>query len=142
MKEGQMNYQEYLEKGQAILKRFHELTYEAYFVGGMVRDYVLKTDFVDIDIATSATPQEVQKFFPDADMEFAGDGCVVVRDGEYEFEISTFKREEYGSVSRHPVVKYYSTNLADDIARRDFTVNALAMTEKLKVIDLHICPSS
>ena len=39
-----MNYQEYLEKGQAILKRFHELTYEAYFVGGMVRDYVLKTD--------------------------------------------------------------------------------------------------
>ncbi len=131
-----MNYQEYLEKGQAILKRFHELTYEAYFVGGMVRDHVLKTDFVDIDIATSATPQEVQKFFPDADMEFAGDGCVVVRDGEYEFEISTFKREEYGSVSRHPAVKYYSTNLADDIARRDFTINALAMTEKLKVIDL------
>ena len=131
-----MNYQEYLEKGQAILKRLHELTYEAYFIGGMVRDYSLKLDFVDIDIATSATPQEVQKFFPDADMEFAGDGCVIVKDGEYEFEISTFKREEYGSASRHPVVKYYSTNLYDDIARRDFTINALAMTEKLKVIDL------
>lgn len=131
-----MNYQEYLEKGQAILRRFHELTYEAYFVGGMVRDYVLKVDFVDIDIATSATPQEVQKFFPDVDMEFAGDGCVIVKDGEYEFEVSTFKREEYGSVSRHPTIKYYSTNLADDISRRDFTINALAMTEKLKVIDL------
>ena len=56
-----MNYQEYLEKGQAILKRLHELTYEAYFIGGMVRDYSLKLDFVDIDIATSAPFESVSR---------------------------------------------------------------------------------
>lgn len=131
-----MDQKEYLEKGQAILRRFHELTYEAYFVGGVVRDYVLKNNFVDIDIATSATPQEVCKFFPNVDMEFSSDGCVIIKDGEYEFEVSTFKREEYASISRHPSIKYYSTNLADDIDRRDYTINALAMTENLKVIDL------
>ena len=131
-----MNYQEYLEKGQAILKRFHELTYEAYFVGGIVRDYILGRDFLDIDIATSATPQEVAKFFPNVNMEYAKDGCVLIKDGEYVFEVSTFKREEYASISRHPSTKYYSTNLADDIERRDYTVNALAMTEKLKIVDL------
>lgn len=131
-----MDQRVYLEKGQAILKRFHELTYEAYFVGGIVRDYILNRDFLDIDIATSATPQEVAKFFPNVDMEYANDGCVLIKDGEYVFEVSTFKREEYASISRHPSTKYYSTNLADDIERRDYTVNALAMTEKLKVIDL------
>lgn len=131
-----MNQREYLEKGQAILKRFHELTYEAFFVGGMVRDYILKCDFTDIDIATSATPQEIVKFFPNVDMEFASDGCVVIKEGEYEFEVSTFKKEEYASISRHPSAKYYSTNLADDIERRDYTINALAMTQNLKVIDL------
>ncbi|MBQ8293698.1 MAG: hypothetical protein IJX78_07865 [Bacilli bacterium] len=131
-----MNQREYLEKGQALLKRFHELTYEAFFVGGMVRDYVMKNDFVDIDIATSATPQEINKFFPNVNMDYAADGCVIIKDGEYEFEVSTFKREEYASISRHPSAKYYSTNLSDDIDRRDYTVNALAMTQNLKVIDL------
>lgn len=131
-----MDQRVYLEKGQAILRRLHELTYEAYFVGGMVRDYLLGLDFVDIDIATSATPQEIAKFFPNVDMEYADDGCAVIKDGEYEFEVSTFKKEEYASISRHPSTKYYSTNLADDIERRDYTVNALAMTENLKIIDL------
>lgn len=131
-----MDQREYLEKGQAILRRFHELTYEAYFVGGIVRDYILGRDFVDIDIATSATPQEIVKFFPNVNMEYASDGCVLIKDGEYVFEVSTFKREEYASISRHPSTKYYSSNLADDIERRDYTVNALAMTEKLKIVDL------
>lgn len=131
-----MDQREYLEKGQAILRRFHELTYEAYFVGGIVRDYILGRDFVDIDIATSATPQEIAKFFPNVNMEYASDGCVLIKDGDYVFEVSTFKREEYASISRHPSTKYYSSNLADDIERRDYTVNALAMTEKLKIVDL------
>ena len=64
-----MDQREYLEKGQAILRRFHELTYEAYFVGGIVREYILGRDYVDIDIATSATPQEIAKFFPNVNME-------------------------------------------------------------------------
>ena len=131
-----MNQKEYLEKGQAILRRLHELTYEAYFVGGVVRDYILGRDFVDIDIATSAIPQEIAKFFPNVNMEYANDGCVLIKDGDYEFEVSTCKREEYASISRHPSTKYYSSNLADDIERRDYTVNALAMTEKLKIVDL------
>lgn len=131
-----MDQKKYLEKGQAILRRLHELTYEAYFVGGMVRDYLLGNEFIDIDIATSATPQEIAKFFPNVNMDYASDGCVIIKDGEYEFEVSTFKREEYATISRHPSTKYYSTNLSDDIERRDFTINALAMTENLKVIDL------
>ncbi len=131
-----MDQREYLEKGQAILKRFHELTYEAYFVGGMVRDYILGRDFVDINITTSATPQEITKFFANVNMEYANEGWVLIKDGEYIFEVSTFKREEYTSISRHPSTKYYSTNLAEDIERRDYTVNALAMTEKLKIVDL------
>jgi tRNA nucleotidyltransferase (CCA-adding enzyme) len=69
-------------------------------------------------------------------MEYASDGCVLIKEGEYVFEVSTFKREEYASISRHPSTKYYSSNLADDIERRDYTVNALAMTEKLKIVDL------
>ncbi len=131
-----MEQKEYLEKGQAILKRFLELTYEAYFVGGVVRDYVLKSAFKNINIVTSATPQEVAKFFPNVDMTFAKEGYVTIKEGQYEFEVSTFKKDEYLALSRSLTNKYYSSNLVEDINLRDFTINALAMTEHLKVIDL------
>lgn len=130
-----MNQQEYLQKGIAIIERLHQLTYQAYFVGGMPRDYILKKDFVDIDIATSATPSAIKLAFPSASMEFAEDGCVVIRDGEYSFEVSTFREETY-TVSRHPSSKYYSQSLLVDINRRDFTINAIAMTNNLKIVDL------
>ena len=63
-----MDKEAYFTRGQEIVRRLNELTYEAYFVGGVVRDYLLEKDFTDIDIATSATPEQIYQEFPTVDM--------------------------------------------------------------------------
>ena len=131
-----MDKEAYFTRGQEIVRRLNELTYEAYFVGGVVRDYLLKKDFSDIDIATSATPEQVYQEFPNVDMTYANRGCVTLVECEFKYEISTFKEETYLNRSRNPNMVHFSMNLMEDVNRRDFTINALAMTDNLDIVDL------
>ena len=127
--------EQYLEKGLEIVKTLNSFTYQAYLVGGVVRDYVMGNEFVDIDIATNATPLQIKEIYPEVNMEYEHLGCVTLKLDGFVFEISTFKEEIY-TESRRPSKIYYAQNLIDDVKRRDFTINALALTDTLKVVDL------
>lgn len=129
-----MDQNAYFERGLAIIRRFNECTYEAYLVGGVVRDYLMHMPFTDIDIATSATPEQILEIFPDASTEYMTMGTMSVRIDGYKFEIATFRSEVY-TQSRKPSQIHYSLKLQDDIMRRDFTINGLAMSASQKVID-------
>lgn len=110
---------------QRILQTLIDHGYEAYYVGGAVRDFVRGTASADIDIATSATPQEVQKLFPrtvDVGIEFGT--ILVIIDGT-PFEVTTFRND---ALSGRPTLK-------EDLRRRDFTMNALAYTIDGTLID-------
>ena len=118
-----------------IVERLKDAGHEAYFAGGCVRDMLLGRECHDIDIATSATPKEVSKIWPDS--KFAGEafGVSRVRDGGEEFEIATFRTESGYADGRHPDEVKFST-AEKDAERRDFTINAMFFdpAEK-KVID-------
>lgn len=126
----------YFQRAIQIITKLNEVTPQAYLVGGVVRDYLLKVPFNDIDIATSATPDQILELFPNAVDEFAEYGCITVKEDDMIFEITTFREEQYGKTSRKPTEIHYSKKLQDDIKRRDYTVNALAMPKSLVLVDL------
>ncbi|MBV7507114.1 CCA tRNA nucleotidyltransferase [Bacillus sp. sid0103] len=118
-----------------VLKQLEDAGYEAYFVGGSVRDFLLKREINDVDIATSATPAEVKKIFPktiDIGIEH-GTVLVLVQHGAY--EITTFRTESEYQDYRRPKEVTFIRNLKDDLKRRDFTMNAIAMDKNRKLID-------
>ncbi len=130
-----MNQEQYLKRGIEIVKTLTSFTYQAYLIGGVVRDYLMNNEFNDIDIATNATPEQVQELFPSVKMEYAHLGFVTLKEDGVTFEISTFREEVYDK-PRKPSKIYYANNLVDDVKRRDFTINALALTDKYEVVDL------
>lgn len=134
LRERDNNQYIYFVRGLSIIERLNENLFEAYFVGGVVRDLLLKLPFNDIDIATSATPDQVKKLFPDVDMKFAEYGSVTLKEGPMVFEITTFRTEKYKK-SRKAEKIHYSKLLSADIVRRDYTVNALAFPRNLQLID-------
>lgn len=102
--------------------------YEAYAVGGAVRDSIMGITANDWDITTSALPDELKAVFADFDVIETGikHGTVTVLiDGE-PFEITTYRVESQYSDHRHPDFVDFSRNLKDDLRRRDFTMNAIA----------------
>jgi poly(A) polymerase len=115
-------------KGIEIIKNLNAAGHEAYFVGGCVRDYVLNRNCKDIDIATSALPEEVQALYPKADFVGAKFGVnkLYFADGG-QIDISTYRTEGSYSDSRRPDSVRFTKNVAEDLARRDFTMNALLM---------------
>ncbi len=127
--------EQYLNVGLDIIKTLNSFTYQAYLIGGVVRDYLMQNNFADIDIATNATPDQIYAIFPEVNMEYKHLGFVTLKKDGYNFEISTFKIEEYDE-PRKPSKIYYAQELIDDVKRRDFTINALALTANLKVVDL------
>lgn len=126
----------YFQRGIQIITKLNEITPQAYLIGGVVRDYLLKVPFNDIDIATSATPEQVLELFPNAIQEFAEYGCITIKEGDMVFEITTFREEVYNKKSRKPSEIHYSRKLLDDINRRDYTINALAMPKSMVLVDL------
>ena len=105
--------------------------FEAYLVGGCVRDILLGRELKDWDIATSAKPEETQKLFPDSvyENEF---GTVGVKTGSDNsalslVEVTTFRKEIGYSDKRHPDKIVFAKTIEEDLARRDFTINALAL---------------
>lgn len=124
-------------RARAILEKLNSAGFEAYAVGGCVRDLLRGVTPPDVDITTSARPEETLRVFADHHVIPTGlqHGTVtVVLDGE-PFEITTYRTDGEYSDSRHPDSVTFTTSLEDDLARRDFTVNAMAYHPTRGIID-------
>ena len=119
-----------------VLKQLEQAGYEAYFVGGSIRDLILNRPIHDIDIATSAYPEEVKRLFPKTIDTGIKHGTVTVLNDGASYEITTFRTESGYQDFRRPDHVTFVQNLAEDLKRRDFTINALAMNRTGEVIDL------
>ena len=118
-----------------VMQQLVDAGYEAYFVGGSVRDMLLHKPISDVDIATSATPQEVKEIFPytvDVGIEH---GTVMVIYHKEGYEVTTFRTEEGYEDFRHPDKVTFVRSLEEDLKRRDFTINALAIGIDDQLID-------
>ncbi|WP_077618575.1 CCA tRNA nucleotidyltransferase [Bacillus sinesaloumensis] len=122
-------------KAKAILTKLHNNGYEAYFVGGSVRDHLLDRPIGDIDIATSALPGQIMAVFPKTIDVGAVHGTVIVLHEGEQFEVTTFRTEEGYEDYRRPSHVEFVTSLHEDLKRRDFTMNAIAMTINGDIID-------
>lgn len=109
--------------------------YAAYPVGGCVRDLLLGREPGDVDICTSAHPEQVMTLFPRAVPTGLRHGTVTVPTEDGNVEITTFRREGGYADSRHPDAVSFDVGLREDLSRRDFTVNAMALDRTGKVID-------
>ena len=116
-----------------ILTKIESNGYEAYLIGGYVRDLLVGKTTYDIDITTNATPRELLEIFPSSNTKNLGGIDFKIK--EYHFEITTY-REEIKYKNRKPIEYNYVDNLLTDLNRRDFTINAICMNKKGEIIDL------
>jgi tRNA nucleotidyltransferase (CCA-adding enzyme) len=112
--------------GIAVVQELQEAGHEAYFVGGAVRDILLGRPFHEVDITTSARPDEVQQLFRRTIPMGEAFGVITVMRAGHAFEVATFRCEEGYSDGRHPDQVTVGT-LAQDVERRDFTINGLVL---------------
>ena len=124
----------YLDRGKEILKILISNGYEAYFIGGVVRSTILGVDCDLIDITTSATPDAIKVIFSALPVADYKPGSVKMIFEGYHFILSTFRKEEY-SDRRTPIRYHYSKSLLEDLSRRDYTMNAIAMSHSGKLTD-------
>lgn len=113
------------------LKKFNEVfkqnNFKAYLVGGAVRDLFLNKKASDFDVATNATPQDVIKMFKFVVPTGIEHGTVTVHFMDEEIEVTTFRTESGYSDGRHPDSVNYAATIGEDLSRRDFTINAIAL---------------
>lgn len=123
----------------SILNTLKSNGYEAYVVGGCVRDAVLNMTPSDYDITTSATPDEIKRLFKktiDTGIKHGTVSIVFYDDNVPSvYEVTTFRIDGEYEDSRHPKNVIYTKNLIEDLSRRDFTINAFAYDEKKGLID-------
>ena len=121
----------------ALLDALHTAGYAAYAVGGCVRDSLLGLVPHDWDLCTSALPQQVIELFGEARCIPTGlqHGTVTVKQGGGLYEITTFRTEGAYTDGRHPDEVHFVPDVREDLARRDFTINAMAYNEKEGLID-------
>ena len=120
-----------------VLKQFSLSGFEAYIVGGYVRDYLLGEESNDVDICTNALPKDILKIFEMEQIDFEDYRAVQLKKGKYFFDITTY-RKEIRYENRKPVEIVYIHNLLDDLKRRDFKMNTLCMNEEGKIIDPYL----
>lgn len=125
-----------LDKALEILKKLNESGYEAYIVGGYVRDSILKRKTNDIDICTSATPKEILEVFDNVIISDMHYGSVVIAYKGFNFDVTTFRKEIKYESNRKPVKIKYIKDLKKDLLRRDFTINTLCMNSRGEVLDI------
>lgn len=123
-----------------IMKILHTAGYEAYVVGGAVRDLMLGRTPEDYDIATSAKPEEIVRLARQHKLKVVDKlgynfGVVMVLIGESAIEVATYRGENYGIDAHRPAEIWYCQTLKEDLARRDFTINAMALTSQGEIID-------
>ncbi len=99
--------------------------YEIYFVGGAVRDMVMNNTPSDIDMVTTALPQDIAALFPGAEMVGACFGVVLVKFEDFVFEVATCREERLYSDGRRPDEVKFTRDVTVDLLRRDFTINAM-----------------
>ena len=108
---------------ETLLRHGHQ----ALLVGGCVRDLLLKREPADYDVATDATPEQVMQLFPESVGVGAQFGVVLVQRGECKVEVATFRTDVGYTDGRHPDQVVYARTAAEDVSRRDFTINGLLM---------------
>ena len=118
---------EALELARQIVSKLKAHGYQAYFVGGCVRDLLLGGHPKDYDIATGARPDEISALFPNSDLVGAHFGVVLVRDSDAQVEVATFRSDHAYVDGRHPVSVGFENDPRQDVLRRDFTINALLL---------------
>lgn len=123
---------------ETAVKMLKYCGFEAFLIGGSVRDYIMGMPIGDIDITTSATPTEVEEVFKDFRVIETGikHGTVTVLIDSEPIEITTYRSESTYSDNRHPDSVTFSKALKDDVVRRDFTMNAIAFDFKDGFVDL------
>lgn len=122
-------------KALSVIRMLNEEGYEAYFVGGCVRDLLLGRDIADFDITTSATPQQVIDIFTKTIATGIKWGTVTVIQGGFPFEVTTFRGDGTYSDGRRPDSVVFGVSLAEDLERRDFTINAMAFHPDMGIVD-------
>lgn len=118
-----------------IVRRLREHHFEAVFVGGCVRDTVLGLPIKDVDIATSARPEQVLKLFDRCIPTGLQHGTITVLLDKTGYEVTTYRRESAYEKHRRPESIQYINSLEEDLLRRDFTINAMALNEDGLLLD-------
>ncbi len=123
-------------KVRTIIRTLQEHGYEAYAVGGCVRDSLLNQAPEDWDITTSATPEEMKSLFFKTIDTGIKHGTITVLLGKETFEVTTYRIDGKYEDGRHPREVKYTRSLKEDLLRRDFTINAMAYNEKDGLVDI------
>ena len=118
-----------------ILNIIENNGYKAYIVGGYPRDKYLGIESTDIDICTNAKVADLELLFNDIDTKYKNYGNCIVHMNNYNFEITTFRKEKYLK-NRNDVEIDFIDSLNEDLIRRDFTINALCIDKDGKYIDI------
>ncbi len=124
------------QKVDNIIETLMEAGFEAYAVGGCVRDVILGRKPNDWDITTSADPMEVKKLFPRTIDTGIKHGTVTVMMGKDGFEVTTYRIDGEYEDARHPKEVTFCKDLHEDLLRRDFTINAMAYNHKDGLVDI------
>ena len=130
-----MTYPEYVDK---LIARLTDAGYEAYLVGGGLRDLMLCGEPHDFDLTTSATPDEMLSVFSDMRTIPTGlkHGTVTVLSEGHPVEMTTFRVDGEYTDLRHPNAVSFTRSIEEDLARRDFTINAMAYNKERGLVDL------
>lgn len=125
------------DKVHNIINTLEEAGYEAYAVGGCVRDSILGREPDDWDITTSAKPEETKHLFPRTVDTGIKHGTVTVLLRGEGFEVTTYRIDGTYEDGRHPAEVTFTANLKEDLRRRDFTINAMAYNDRSGLVDLY-----
>lgn len=125
------------QAAKEVIKKIEHAGFEAFIVGGAVRDYYLQKENNDVDIATSALPEEIQTIFSKTIDVGIAHGTVIVLDCGEPIEVTTYRTESTYSDHRRPDTVEFVRNLKEDLKRRDFTMNAMALSKTGEYIDYY-----
>lgn len=125
------------DKVHRIISTLEEAGYEAYAVGGCVRDSILGREPNDWDITTSAKPEETKRLFPRTIDTGIRHGTVTVMLDKEGFEVTTYRIDGDYEDGRHPKEVTFTASLEEDLKRRDFTINAMAYNERCGLVDIY-----
>jgi tRNA nucleotidyltransferase (CCA-adding enzyme) len=124
-----------LQTAMKIVSKLKENGFDAYIVGGAVRDFLLHIESNDIDITSSAKPHQVMKIFEDTRPTGIKYGTVTVYERGEGFEVTTFRTDGPAEDNRHPDYIVYGDQVEEDVIRRDFTINGILMNDRGDIID-------